>query len=904
MSALNDILYKNTEEYLINANQPILRKYIFKSPLNINNTDTEPDKGSFNFIYNDILYDNEGNKIQDMTAYFRYKNIQLRMFNNAIRVCNLQLTSILGASGTSIIKLLSKNNGDIRSIYGSQYGSKEFFDLSKIMISVYKIYGEDNKIKIPIYDNTTKKENIKITILSSNYFDIEFNETSSDALYYEIHINRGIENIYASNPVDKYYSLGCENEFFEFNNKLCIVNDIQDYYYDKNQIIEYNGNIFYFGYIKKPDNLSTINIELDKYGIEHIEPNYDELYKYFPTYCRNYIDNSFNDYSYSANFIDKLSVDNNGKITLSIPYKHGSIMIFQKGKLIIPESTTIESGNINIILDKANILGTDGMDGYVVNPPLNVVISNAFFNEDVRFPIYRKLIAVTKSDTRYSLIDGVYEENINGNYIKSNSNYFEIQSINGKEYYRSNEYILPVNKNIDPNSVAIAIEKTEQKYKKNEDGTYTENNSGEYVKVDDQYLYVTSKNRYKVSSLSNMIKLMSNTSAIVHFDDVHRDRDTIYSIKIMGGEILDCGFSNTTEYENIFDIEKAVDDGDDVISLDFNNPILEVVTDDSIIAYNISNGYSEFHINDEDDNFLAYEIPEQIMCNEGRILTFINGLLINEYQIDKRLWYQLFDGQAVLSLSSDLENSNINSVFITSAGTYALYQDIHGISLVNDSYIIELSDDIDDCVMPNYWLFNDFYMTPISNKTMLIFVNGHYIDENHIEIISNRRFVFKNLSEIIGNTEINDIKIYRNTEFKIPEWMLKSELFIQYPDKIYNRIIYKINDSLWDDYKETIINYYNDSSRKDNYKVSINPTSKVFNDSISTNSLMEIFGKYVLNKGMDLTADDITNTNNNEVKLRELFESEVRLYFDKLYDSDDRLVLDYEEDNDKRKFNY
>ena len=292
------------------------------------------------------------------------------------------------------------------------------------------------------------------------------------------------------------------------------------------------------------------------------------------------------------------------------------------------------------------------------------------------------------------------------------------------------------------------------------------------------------------------------------------------------------------------------------------------------------------------------------MCNEGRILTFVNGLLINEYQIDKRLWYQLFDGQAVLALSSDLENSNINSVFITSTGTYALYQDIHGISLVNDSYIIELSDDIDDCVMPNYWLFNDFYMTPISNKTMLIFVNGHYIDENHIEIISNRRFVFKNLSEIIDTTEINDIKIYRNTEFKIPEWMLKSEFFIPFTDEIYNRIIYKINDSLWDDYKETIINYYNDGSRKDNYKVSINPTSKVFNDSISTDSLMEIFGKYVLNKGMDLTADDISNANNNEVKLRELFESEVRLYFDKLYDSDDRLVLDYEEDNDKRKFNY
>lgn len=742
-------------------------------------------------------------------------------------------------------------------------------------------------------------------------------------------------------------------------------------------------------------------------------------------------------------------------IQLEIPIKHSSIMIFQNGKIVSPyayfegqhtiivydkngnkyNKTYGSSGNMYLYIDISNLdedqyksAVRNADSEYKLTNPIYMIISNTFFNENVVFP----LTAVDKylkfEDNRYiyNYSSNTYEKKLDGDYLKDeNERYYKIianedgsisrytqkyeqittggktiyqlqyTSDNDGEYYKvqTNEYVLPVNKNIDINNLSIAIETMEECIAEPEtDGNYTyakdpgtdkfvnlywkvidsngvshfylkdfttlsegepfsENNY--FYKIgtykENEYKIVTNSEgtpivyrrvSYKCSNVTNNLKyytepgdlglyeLNDNNEYIKYKPDEKlikslKSYNKVIKFRIENGEIIDCGYPNTDEFLTLIDLQELYESEEDHSnpkSLDLNSN-LTTILDGFVFAYNTNNGYSKYYLNDEDENFLSYEIPNQLMMSDKKLLAFMDGYFTDEFRIDKHLYYRLFHGDTILSFSTDQTNPDIGytydpngdyvydtnegkyrkynessdseltrykkhvaSIYLTNPGNYTLYQDIHGISY--DDGVFTLANDIDGCVIDQQQMYTDFYMVPYSTKYMLLFINGKYIDHDHIEVISNRRFALKNLDYYNfnknddGNIIINEMFIYR-FDYLNPEKYMD---YYEEPTVLDDCKIYGIKDELWDNYKDDI-------KLDDIYKdIVIYPKDTGFNPDTSKFALYETFGKYVLNK-YDLESDFI-------------LADEVKSYFNELYDSDGRMPLRFNIDSDKRKYVY
>lgn len=427
-----------------------------------------------------------------------------------------------------------------------------------------------------------------------------------------------------------------------------------------------------------------------------------------------------------------------------------------------------------------------------------------------------------------------------------------------------------------------------------------------------------------------------------------RKYNDIIKIKIMNGEIIDCGFPNTDEYLNLIDCDyESIIDGDGN-QIDYNHNIIDLnsnitnVADGKIVAYDNSNGFSQYHLNKEDEEFLSYPIPNQLIASEKKLFAFMDGKLTDEFIIDKHLYYRLFDGNTMLAFSDDpiirdtvegpedyknyrynpsgkyvfdtvnecyrKDNGSsedlklhhydkiISTIYITNPGNYTLYQDIHGISYDSTSGIFTIANDIDGCVINEQRMYDDNYMLPFNPKYMILFINGLYIPSDHIQVISNRRFM---LTDIDSYLNLNGEKLTVNEMFIYKYDYIKPERYIDYFEKeiTNNRevTIHKVTDNLWDScLNNNISNVVNKYSDKIFKNIIIDPKDPGFHKENTLIGMYEIFGKYVLNK-YDIDMLDKTDT--------ALLE-EIRSYFDSIYDSDGRLPLELILDNIKRKYIY
>lgn len=565
------------------------------------------------------------------------------------------------------------------------------------------------------------------------------------------------------------------------------------------------------------------------------------------------------------------------------------------------------------------------------------------------------------------------------------------------------EYILPVNKRLNKEKISIMVEQmimvdpdkvesdamTGLNYAPANNGLYwaVEINGqrrfckvgnivdGQYsIEINDvEYTPIMNNNKpilykravYQYSELLNNIKYSTEKAASELFKqnsdgsyesvkpdpelvNEFRKYNDIIKIKIMNGEIIDCGFPNTDEYLNLIDCdyESIIDrDGNQI---DYNQNIIDLnsnitnIADGRIVAYDNSNGFSQYHLNGEDEEFLSYPIPNQLMTSEKKLFAFMDGKLTDEFIIDKHLYYRLFDGNTMLAFSDDpiirdtvegpedyknyrynpsgkyvfdvdnecyrKDNGSsedlslhhydkiISTIYITNPGNYTLYQDIHGISYDRNSGIFTISNDIDGCVVNEQRMYDDNYMLPFNPKYMILFINGLYIPSDHIQVISNRRFILTDMDDYF---ELNGKKLTINEMFIYKYEYIKPEHYIDYFEKetINNRevIVHKVEDNLWDLYLNTnihnVINKYSDKIFKN---IVIDPKDPGFHKENTLIGMYEIFGKYVLNK-YDIDMLDKTDT--------ALLE-EIRSYFDSIYDSDGRLPLELILDNIKRKYMY
>ena len=498
-----------------------------------------------------------------------------------------------------------------------------------------------------------------------------------------------------------------------------------------------------------------------------------------------------------------------GKIIDPVEYFEGEHYINgQKYGSIGTMSIYVDARNLDSENYDLAILNNDGK--YILDDPIYVISTETFFNEDVTFPLIEidKYLPYSESD-RYSFyahgittgnpnivtddFGNSYYQDDNGIYLRYKNSFYPIEDIGYTKSYnnisntdlyeeiyiksediidsdkisyckvKSSEYIIPVNKNLTKEKLAIMVERMEQvsylnaeSYETNDigynfvkqyddkrhvlgvywrvvtepskfvivqrsDNLVKENNKlylNYYDKKDNTnkkiqieadstlnpiryeraiykyskllnninyYTEQSDRNLYKKDYDGNYVKCKKDLELAANF----KKYNEIIKIRIANGEIIDCGFANTDEYLDLIDTKSHIN-RDGTISdpafdhnIDLNANILNA-DDGRIVAYNISNGYSQYFINNDNEQFLSYVIPTQLIASESKLLAFMDGILTDEFIIDKHLYYRLFDGNTILAFSDEQSNPETgkfvydpNGDYVYDGnGHYILYDDI------------------------------------------------------------------------------------------------------------------------------------------------------------------------------------------------------------------------------------
>lgn len=229
---------------------------------------------------------------------------------------------------------------------------------------------------------------------------------------------------------------------------------------------------------------------------------------------------------------------------------------------------------------------------------------------------------------------------------------------------------------------------------------------------------ITSENIFYISKDCYVYDLITN-SLIVQEGDVSYSQNIIYNnIEYLHNNIYDKNNNiafNRKGYPRLFDGEK------------------------NITMYNADIGYSKYYSSSGtlDDRF---DIPQQLRYNYDQIMMFADGYQIREF---------LINNQA--QLLNHIKTKE-NDIFICNMPKLILYQTIEDLTLYSN-ITIEISNNFDNVIRYNcdyhhkYRKNVDIVHCPLSLKYMMIFVNNIYMDEDHVEIISNRRFMLKNLND-------------------------------------------------------------------------------------------------------------------------------------------------------------
>ena len=232
----------------------------------------------------------------------------------------------------------------------------------------------------------------------------------------------------------------------------------------------------------------------------------------------------------------------------------------------------------------------------------------------------------------------------------------------------------------------------------------------------------------------------------------------------------------------------------------------------TVALYNADVGYSKYYSsgNTEDDTF---DIPEQLYYNFDQLMVFANGYLVSDFSVNNSV-----------KILGHVKTSE-NDVFISNMPKLLLYQTIENLTLWSNM-VIEVSSTIGDKVVNqcnNHHVYKkntDIVHYPLSLKYMLFFVNNIHIDEDHIEIISNQRFMLKNLEDFPeikkdenGYYIINSINIYAYPGVlheKYIDYYADSDgnirKFVHINEESNMRCYeYQLNDQLYDLYRSELI---------------------------------------------------------------------------------------------------
>lgn len=273
-------------------------------------------------------------------------------------------------------------------------------------------------------------------------------------------------------------------------------------------------------------------------------------------------------------------------------------------------------------------------------------------------------------------------------------------------------------------------------------------------------------------------------------------------------------------YDNIEYLHKNIYDENNNIA--FNRKGYPRLFNDnkSITMYNADIGYSKYYSSDGtlDDRF---NIPQQIKYNYDQIMLFADGYQIREFLINNKA-----------RLLNHIKTKE-NDIFICNMPKLILYQTIEDLTLYSN-ITIEISNNFNneirrDCNYHDKYRKNiDIVHCPLSLKYMMIFVNNIYMDEDHIEIISNRRFMLKNLDDYPEIKKKKLKELYPNNAGDEEEGFLITSLDIyMYPfalNKMYldyydNEITYKDNyrnkkyieyplrDDVYDKYMSELVSF-------------------------------------------------------------------------------------------------
>lgn len=763
-------------------------------------------------------------------------------------------------------------------------------------ISIYD--ANENIIKT---DNDSKNGNMYLYIEISKLVDID---------QYETFLNGSSKSLKLTHPIDIVISNGFFEEDVRF--PLYVVKkyfpkDSKTYYYDyeNDEYVEYiEGDTYHIGTHVKSDTGEFLPILFGK------------LYNQTKREIKSTEESEVYDYIYTED-------------------SNGDYIAASTNEYLIPVNKHLDLNNIVIVAeemveydydekDEFNIPYTSDEDGYYY--------SARFFDyeDPVATNEYKSFI---KADTQVSF-DGLYQMTSDGNVTK----YTKLSDVT------INDGVINTTLNLSPyvsnDNLFLKILIADYSEK-----TVMIRCKIAQVRISGEPLYNVKptkyrRGHYKYSNILNNVEFSTikgergliekptsgedNSKPYLPDKDLINQFDkfnNVIKIKIKGGEIIDCGFPTTDEYINAFDcgLEYVYPD-DDIYNptkydlIDLNTASVETIEDGKILAFNISNGYSRYHFNKEDEKFLSYIIPDQLINSEGKMMIFVDGKYTDEFEIAKYIYYRLFNGDTILSISDDqtseenikyklaengdyrYPNTSYNkirsNVFVTNLGNYTLYQDINGLSYSDG--VFELSNDLSSFIINEQKMYSDIYMVPLSTKYMLMFINGKYIDPEHIKILSDRRFALVNTENYFdssdydddGNLVIYEFYLYRYDYINPLEYVDS-----YYLDPVVTKLcqVHGLRDYLWENYGDDItIRLLDDSTITRN--VIIKPKDTGYHRDDELHGLYEIFGKYVLNS-YDLDND---------------FEAidEIRSYFNLLFDDDGRMKLELLDDDSRRKYEY
>lgn len=571
----------------------------------------------------------------------------------------------------------------------------------------------DVNLTIQIVDKDINNNDVKKFIfhLYSYEYNISFNGKNKFTISLNPDINSSVNQLINSIDTDKYSIV---NEFSIYIKSYDTTIPMIE---RKNYLEKYS--IFDNSYYKS----SKITADMTNEDISNAIINDEENLRNSLPFSLEYILNrksTFNIQKIKKVLYDNIEFRNNNLyIKYTLNSKHDTVMFFRNSKLVNPEFVETNGTDYSIYIPMKDIISNESIEK-IKRMKYNIIHkvkyielesdanfwivydTDRHFIENIRYDLKSVYVYVNISNTdRYSIsTDAMGSEayffDENGEYIKYKNEYLELGS---KDYYldvngdytlekpnnytgdiyrktKTNEYLLPLNKDIDPSKIVITIEDYHDDH---DDLKYIKDPKGSYIKLEEDRYYQTYNTIHK-----NGLYVNIDDSYILYNEKEHSEYLGSFYIKKEAGYILPPYYLNgDVRYRKIS--KKCI-----VLSNIFNIPY-----NDEVVA--VDSYYHEYDENDTKSNFV---IRNKTYNKDS----FVSEMLYKKYE----LMYPLNDVYYCENGEYKLYNSKlaIENEFLL----YKKDTDIYISKNEVDNYISEIRNFID---------MNRVYKFCLNNKEIL-----------------------------------------------------------------------------------------------------------------------------------------------------------------------------------------